>query len=304
MNMPALPHAVAQLAQYNKAFDLQNKFGMDFANECLFAKQQLLKNDYTLKCAENQPESLKSAILNVAAIGISLNPASGHCYLVPRSPAQGKPPQICLDISFKGLVKLATDSGAIRWAKAELVYQGDEFHWVNMNTVPHHNPLDPFADHTTLDGLRGGYCVAQLADGSYLVDRMGAADILKVADTSMAKKGPWKTWPAEMAKKTIVKRAAKSWPQSASQARMDEAIAVLNAHEGLELIEEPQTRALPESIASENLSAEQCADLLKAISVSSLTEDAFCKNAGIATISALAVNRLNGAKTYLEGKAR
>lgn len=236
-----------RLATWERDFNERNLFGLAFKSECQFAKQQLLKNDFSLNAARNNPSALHGAVLNVASIGISLNPALAHAYLVPRSPGsakdnqgkwQQKPAEICLDISYRGLVKLATDAGAIKWAKADLVYEGDNFRWKGMTELPVHE-FDPF-DENRMDikdpmkGLRGGYCVAQLPDGSYLVDRMTSDEIKKVSATSKAANGPWKTWPEEMAKKTLVKRASKSWPQGNERSRLDEAIGILNAHEGLE----------------------------------------------------------------------
>ena len=221
------------LAQLEKPFDDKNGFGMAFEAECHFAKQQVVKNDFTMKTAQNNQASLKSAILNVAAIGITLNPAAAHAYLVPRDGG------ICLDISYRGLVKLATDSGAIEWAKTILVYDGDRFTWRGPNQEPEHEAdvFDPDrinADNP-LENLRGGYCIAKLPDGTFLVDTMTAAEILAVRDSSKAKNGPWKgKWAGEMAKKTVTKRASKSWPQSNGRGRLDQAIDVLNAHEGLE----------------------------------------------------------------------
>jgi len=231
MNAPSQQLSVVDnLMALEKPFNTQNAYALKFESECLFARQQLVKNDYTMKAAEKNMGSLKSAILNVAAIGISLNPALAHAYLVPRNNA------ICLDISYRGLVKLATDSGAINWAKPELVYDDEEIQWVNMASLPIHK-LNPFGGKrasNSVDGLLGGYCVAQLADGSYMVDHMSMADIQKVHDTSKAKDGPWKNWPLEMIKKTLVKRASKSWPQSGGRERLDRAIELLNEHEGLQ----------------------------------------------------------------------
>ena len=61
-----------------------NQNDLNFAKECEFALQILSKNDYLLGIAKTNPFSLKSAISNVAAIGISLNPALAYAYLVPR----------------------------------------------------------------------------------------------------------------------------------------------------------------------------------------------------------------------------
>ena len=84
----------AQLIELVKAqeprfreMDIANGRILDFTQECLFARQQLLKNNFTLDTAAKNPNSLQAAILNVAAIGVSLNPALSHAYLVPRDGA-------------------------------------------------------------------------------------------------------------------------------------------------------------------------------------------------------------------------
>ncbi|MBL4596912.1 MAG: recombinase RecT [Robiginitomaculum sp.] len=224
---------VDELIKLEKPFGLQNNFNLVFKSECLFGKQQIQKNEFTLKTAENNTGSLRNAILNVAAVGVSLNPALAHAYLVPRDGS------ICLDISYRGLVKLATDSGAIEWAKSILVYEADEFKWRGPTEAPLHEAdvfaVDRMNASDPLINLKGGYCLAKLKDGSLMVDVMTAGEILEVRDSSKAKKGPWAgKWAGEMAKKTLVKRASKSWPQSSERERMDVAINVLNEHEGLE----------------------------------------------------------------------
>ena len=211
---------------------------VDFAQECLFAKQQIMKSEFALKTAANNQGSLQAAILNVSAIGISLNPALQHAYLVPRDSA------IHLDISYRGLVKIATDAGAIKWAKAELVHANDTFEWRGPAEPPLHT-ADVFGGER--GDIVGGYVLAKLPDGEYMVDTMPISEIYKVRDTSKAygsKKGPWVDWPEEMMKKTLLKRASKSWPQTASRARVDQAIAVLNEHEGAAYTFEEQSRFL------------------------------------------------------------
>lgn len=208
--------------------DMANGRLLDFTQECLFARQQLLKNNKTLEAASKNPNSLQAAILNVAAIGISLNPATAHAYLVPRDGA------ICLDISFRGLVKIATDSGSIKWAKVELVYESDTFEWLGPSTVPVHR-ADPFAPKDKRGAMIGGYCIAKLPDGDTLIETMGAEQIYKIRNTSKAYKtnsGPWVDWPDEMAKKTIIKRAYKSWPQTPNRIRLDRAVETLHESEG------------------------------------------------------------------------
>ena len=224
MNLPE------QLKQLEPHFETQNSHGIVFDNQCLFAKQQLEKNKFILDTAKRNPQSLRSAILNSAAIGISLNHANAHAYLVPRDGG------ICLDISYRGLVKLATDSGAITVAKAVLVYEDDTFIANGPFSSPTHK-YDPFKvdGNNPLNSLRGGYCEAKLADGGVIVDFMSASEIFAVRDSSKAKNGPWQgKWAGEMAKKTLVKRASKSWPQSSGIDRVNKAIEILNDHEGLQ----------------------------------------------------------------------
>ena len=89
--------------------------GMDYDRESMFAMQSIVKNDYILDVAMKNPQSVRNAVINIAAVGLSLYPATKNAYLVPRDG------EICLDISYMGLIKIATDTGSILWAKADIV---------------------------------------------------------------------------------------------------------------------------------------------------------------------------------------
>lgn len=197
---------------------------INFEREAGFAIQAICKNDYTLKIAQQNPQSVRDAVTNIAAIGISLNPAKKQAYLVPRKSA------ICLDISYMGLIDLAIQSGSIRWAQAELVHAGDEFARDGMDKMPHHK-FEPFSTHR--GEIIGVYVVVKTADGEYLTETMAIADVYSIRDRSEAWKkdqtGPWKTDPGEMIKKTVVKRAYKYWPKTD---RLDKAIHYLNTDGG------------------------------------------------------------------------
>ena len=222
--MSEIRKALQSIGEKFNIIDAANGKLLDYRTECLFAQQQIMKNSYTAGVAEENLNSLKAAIMNVAAIGISLNPALQHAYLVPRDK------KICLDISFRGLVKLATESGAITWAKAELVFEKDAFAYRGPSTAPHHE-ADVFGERGE---LKGGYVIAKLPDGEVLIDVMSVAEIHKVRDTSKAKNnGPWVDWYHEMCKKTLIKRAYKSWPQTEGRVRLDRAVAALNETEGV-----------------------------------------------------------------------
>lgn len=216
------PKFIEAIQSAETKFNKQS-YPMNFDEEAGHAVELLMQNKFALKTAQQNPHSVQRAVIKVAAIGLSLNKALSYAYLVPRDN------QICLDISYKGLVKLATDSGAIKWAKAELVKENDSFEFNGIASEPTHK-MNPFGDRGEVVGV---YCVAKTADGDFLTDTMSMDDIKEVQATSKAKNGPWQSFFGEMAKKTIIKRAQKQWPKG-NDNRLENAIQHLNEHEGLE----------------------------------------------------------------------
>jgi len=182
---------------------------MMYNAELGFAVQQLKANSYTSKIAENNPNSLMAAMANVAACGLSLNPAKKEAYLVPRKG------NVCLDPSYIGIAKLATDAGSILWVQAKLVYTNDSFTTLGVDEKPVHK-CDPFKDRGPIVGV---YVVVLTHDGSYLTETMAIGEVHAIRDRSEAykanpQKTPWFTDEGEMIKKTCVKRASKLWPKS------------------------------------------------------------------------------------------
>lgn len=191
-----------------------------WAKESQFAIQYFQRNDYLAKTALSNPTSAQNAIINVAAIGITLNPASKLAYLVPRDG------MVCLDISYMGLLHLAQSTGSIKWGQCKLVYSNDTYESNGLDTAPTHK-YNAFGDR---GDVVGGYCTVKTADGDYLTEEMSLAEIKATEATSKAKNGPWKNFWEEMARKTIVKRASKYWPRAE---RLDNAIHVINEDEGI-----------------------------------------------------------------------
>jgi len=210
---------------------------LKFEVECEFAVQILQNNNYLRNAAAENMASLNAALISVATLGLSLNPAEKLAYLATRNTKVGDTWQtrIILDPSYMGLCKLATDSG-IEWIQARMVYASDIFVDRGMGEKPSHE-CDPFSPDR--GEFRGVYCVAKLGNGDYLTETMAAADVLSIRDRSEAWKrnesGPWKTDFGEMAKKSVVRRAFKMWPKK--DARMVEAVDLSNQAEGFEPIE-------------------------------------------------------------------
>lgn len=219
----ALTPMESTVLSYEKGFNQVNAYNLNFRKEANFALQILKANNFLRDKAQNNPDSLQAALTNIAAIGITLNPALKEGYLVPRGN------QVCLDISYIGLIKLATDTGAIEWVQAEIVKKNDTFKYLGVGKAPLHE-MDPFADRGEVVGV---YCVARLASGESLSTIMSKADCDAIRDKSSqaAKSGPWKDFYEEMLKKTVIKRASKLWPKSE---RVQQAVEVLNEHEGID----------------------------------------------------------------------
>lgn len=215
--------------KFEVAIGTNSKLGISFEREASFAVQILANNEGTLKAARSAPESVQSAVMNIANMGLSLNPAQNHAYLVPRS---GK---VILDISYRGLLHLATRDGGIKFATVEVVKEGDTFVYNGKDIKPEH-PHNPFEEGRGDKKTIGVYCIAHLPSGDIIVDVMARDEIEKARNCSTMKSGGvWLKWYDDMCKKTIVKKASKTWPACPTLAN---AAHYLNeeADEGLEVV--------------------------------------------------------------------
>lgn len=223
---------------------------LDFEQECLFARQSLMNNDRLCGVAAENQISLLDAIYNVASTGISLNPSRAHAYLVPRKVSGVR--KVCLDISYRGLLKLATDTGVTKYMKAELVYENDHFEYRGFDQRPT-LVANPFKDRGDLIGV---YAMAVLHDDSILVENMTIEQVNAIRDDSEVYKGAakysnpsnsqhykfkncvWVKYYEEMVKKTVLKRAFKTLPETKGKEILDNAVDTINEHEGINFQEQ------------------------------------------------------------------
>lgn len=197
---------------------------VSWQEESQFALQAIHKNSFLAKCSV---PSLQNAIINVASVGLTLNPADGYAYLVPEYNKQTKSNECQLRISFKGLIKVATDAGSIKWVKAEIVKENDQFEYSGPCTMPTHK-MNPFQPRGNTIGV---YCIAKTHEGDILVDLMDVAELQKIQSCAKTQQ-VWTAWPDEMAKKAIIKRASKQWPKTNQSEVLHKAIEVVNETEG------------------------------------------------------------------------
>lgn len=191
---------------------------VDFETESRYAWQALQNNDYLMGLALSNIDAFMQAVCNIAAVGLSLNPVLAHGYLVPRDK------KVMFIPSYRGLVHLAVSGGAIRWVKSELVYEKDELILRGVDKAPEHKS-NVFQPRGSIVGV---YCVAKTIDGDYITETMTIAEVYKVRDRSESwkagKGSPWKSDESEMIKKTVIRRAYKSWPMTTGRARLEQAI--------------------------------------------------------------------------------
>lgn len=153
-------------------------------------------------------QSLGLALIQIATMGLEVGPL-GEAYVV-RYGSDAKPL-----VGYKGLLKLARQSGEIEDISATVVYAGDDFSYT-AGTSPnvHHVP--------NLQGPRGDadivavYAVAWLRGSPRPhVEVMTVQEVNAVRRASRSGgSGPWKDWYGEMARKTVIRRIIKQLPVS------------------------------------------------------------------------------------------
>lgn len=150
--------------------------------------------------------SIYGAVLECATLG--LEPILGRAYFVPFRTKEGTK-DLQLIIGYQGLIELGRRGGVE--AKANAVFEGDELIWESgfEESLIHRPKLGAPRD---ADHLTFVYCVWKFA-GEKHVEVMTRDEVEKIKNCSKCRNfGPWKDFYVEMAKKTVVRRAAKYWP--------------------------------------------------------------------------------------------
>jgi hypothetical protein len=138
-----------------------------------------------------------------------------------------------------GLIRLATNSGSIKWIQAACVYANDNYVDRGLGEKPEHI-FNPFATLEERGAFVGVYAVAKTKDGDYLSVTMNAERVYEVRGRSESykkyKKGPWVDDFVEMAKKAATRLLFKTLPRTDENARLVEAVSISNDNEGFEPI--------------------------------------------------------------------
>lgn len=151
------------------------------------------------------PESFLGALMTASQLGLEPGPL-GEAYLVPYGQTATFIP------GYRGLVKLAYQSGMVATVAAHIVHQADDFDYSL--------GLDPFLTHkpALVDDpgpVIAAYAMVKFKDGASNFEVMSVSQIDAIRKRSKASgSGPWVSdWEA-MARKTVLKRLSKWMPLS------------------------------------------------------------------------------------------
>ncbi len=160
--------------------------------------------------------SLLKCLMSLSAWG--LEPDGYHAHLIPFNNRKRGVTECQLILDYKGIVELIYRAGKISCIHADVVRKGDRFVYSG-GKVQDHLPHFLNAEGDGVEDpekIIAAYCVCEFKDGATKTELMSVADIEAVRKRSRAgNSGPWVTDFAEMAKKTVFKRAAKWLPISA-----------------------------------------------------------------------------------------
>ena len=171
-------------------------------------------NRVAISVIQNAPDLLEadrktlfSAIMSAAQLGLLPDPQLGEAYFTAFKK------KVALIIGYRGLLKLARQSGELSTIYAELVHANDQF-------SPERG-TDPKISHVPVwDGdpgeITGAYAVAIFKDQSYQFEIMSISQIEAIRQNSFSKNSPaWKgIGYGEMCKKTVLRRLLKYLPLS------------------------------------------------------------------------------------------
>lgn len=281
----------AELAIYKAEYFFKN-LGLtnEWEKEKAFALQAMQGNNSLANCT---PDSIVKAVANVALTGLSLDPSRKLAFLIPR---KGK---AILQPSYRGLMKSVTASGDVVAFEAKVVYKGDEFSFEEGSDpyIKHHS-LDLREDLTDDDiatiearekdpynAMRCAYSVAILPSGirSFVIMPKWRIDkIFACAQGTDKPTSPWKKWPEEQIRKTVLAYHTKTLDVGEKTAA---AVQLFHDNDGIaNIANEVQRGALT---TYERITVDQAYDLQCKIKDAGKTEAGFCANFNIETVEDL-----------------
>lgn len=172
--------------------------GMSAKRVIRLAKLAIHKEPKLLQC---DPISVIQAIMTASTIGLEINSPLGGAHLVPFGN------QCVLVPDYRGLVRLALQSGGVVKLVAREVYADDHFDVVQGSDEKLVHIPNVSAEARKPEDIIAFYAIATLPDHSTVHEWRPRGDVDAIRDRAKgSNSGPWKTDYAAMGKKTLVKQ--------------------------------------------------------------------------------------------------
>lgn len=163
-----------------------------------YALKNSSSGNLLLKCT---PDSIYNALLDMVTQGLS--PAKTQCYFIPYGNI------VKLNRSYFGTMKVVKQLPEVKDIYAQVIFEGDEFEAENVDG------RWKFISHKSSwknqdNPIEGAYCVIEKNDGEKILTIMTKKEIDRAWSKSR-NKSVQNEFPQEMAKRTVINRAAKQF---------------------------------------------------------------------------------------------
>lgn len=168
-----------------------------------------------LECTQ---ESVLESVGRAGELGLDLSGTLGEAYLVPfnnKVKIRGQEvwrKQATFIPGYRGLAKLARQSGEVKRIEANVVYEKDDFDFAQGTEFRLQYRRSLETDRGT---KMGAYALVEFKDGGFQADWMTVAEIERIRQRAKSKDSPaWRNDWDEMGKKTVFRRLSKWLPLS------------------------------------------------------------------------------------------
>lgn len=158
-------------------------------------------------CGDCVPASSAIAVINCAMLGLVPGKALGHAYFIPFKNYKTGRKETTLVPGYKGYLELAFSNDFLKCIHTDVVLRDELFdQWVDVGgpQLRHQVPLER---QLIKANVTAAYCIYQTVKGGHGLEIVTRAEL----DKTDTQKNVWKSDYIAMARKTAIRRAAKSW---------------------------------------------------------------------------------------------
>jgi recombination protein RecT len=168
----------------------------------------LLHSDTKLR---NCTDASKCKVLaNVVSTGLTLSPAMKYCYVIPRKDHATNEMNATLDISYMGLIKMLTDAGTVAKVEAHIIYENDKYE-IEYGLTPKFKHVPTLVNRGAMVAV---YSIAHLRGTDPQIEILTGDDVAEIKAVAGARGQIWEKWPAQMWRKSAIKRLFKYLPKT------------------------------------------------------------------------------------------